>query len=217
MIFSGRLQAEDRIQTQQLSTDWAVSRTPMRDAIWRLSTEGLLEVRPRVGVYVRKISIEEAFEVHRIKRALEPLMASWAAERGELEERRALHGSMVLLHGAADRHDVVEYVELLEGRRQAMLAAGRSRVLADQFKGIDGRIRLIRFRNLGQPNVLSQSVAEHQRIADAILAGDATAAFDAMSYHMLQAENRMIRAWKRIGSADRRDVPGDNSTNTGNS
>lgn len=191
LIYSGELAPGERIGVQELAERFGLSRTPVRDALWHLNSEGLLRIAPRVGVFVRQIPPQEVLEVYRMKGALEPIMASWAAERGTVAERTQFHRSMTALRRMARSGDVEGYVDLLEERRQSLLDMARSAVLADELAVIDGRVRMLRHRNLSQPGALRVSVRQHGEVAAAVHAGDAQRAFDAMSAHMLDATARV--------------------------
>ncbi|MBB4699384.1 DNA-binding GntR family transcriptional regulator [Sphaerisporangium siamense] len=191
LIYNGTMASGARISTDELAERFGVSRTPVRDALQQLSVEGLVTITPRVGVFVREISPQEITDVYQIKTALEPMMAAWAAERGTPEQRAAFRGAFDELERLARSDNVQEYVRALEERREALLAMARSDGLRDSFAVLDGRVRLLRFRNLSQPGRLIESAAQHRSIAEAIEAGDPDAAYIAMRDHMLDATARV--------------------------
>ncbi|WP_028924998.1 GntR family transcriptional regulator, partial [Pseudonocardia acaciae] len=157
----------------------------------QLSVEGLVKITPRVGVFVREISVQEITDVYQIKTALEPLMASWAAERGSEEQRVAFHESLTDLEQAANHDDVPSYVRLLEQRREALLAMAASDGLRDALGVLAGRVRLLEFRDLSQAGRLAESATQHRAIADAIAAGDPEAAYTAMQAHLQHSTVRI--------------------------
>ena len=176
-----------------MADELGISRTPMQAAAWQLSVEGLVAIRPRVGVYVREIPPREILEVHRIKRALEPLIAAWAASRATPTEHNLLRDNLECLRVAAERENVVEYVTLLEQRIIHLTTAAHTSVMAIVFAVLDGRIRLVRYQNLSQPRSLPRSLKQHERIAVAIEKRDPQAAFLAMEMHLKDAERRVMR------------------------
>lgn len=192
MIHTGAIVPGQRILLEELSSQFGVSKTPLRDALNVLRGEGLIEIVPRVGVYVREISEEEIKEVYEAKGALEPLAARRAAQRGTASQREQFGASMQDLLHAAQADDVPRYVQLLELRRERLMEMAGSDVLRDLFAVIDGRVRLMRYRNLSQPGHLASSVQQHQRVADAVVAGDPDEAFAAMRDHMRDAYQRVL-------------------------
>lgn len=188
---SGELGPGARVPVQELAQRYGLSTTPVREAAWQLSSEGLLEVVPRIGIFVRSITVQEALDIYELKAALEPLLARWAAERSTPEERRQFAERFQALAEAAQRGDVGEYVRLVEERRATLMSMARSSALSDEFSVIDGRVRLLRFQNLSQPGTLAASCSQHQRLAEAIGSGDASAAVARMSEHMTDAGARV--------------------------
>jgi DNA-binding GntR family transcriptional regulator len=194
LIYSGALKADDRVEVQNIAVALGTSRTPVRDAAWQLATEGLIEVQARVGFFVRHISAAEILDIYDIRLALEPLMAASAALRSTESERSAFQKSLSQLQAAQRRARVRDYVLIIEQRRQALLDMSRSRALIETLKGLDGRIRLLRIRNLSLPGVLSASLEQHTAIANAVALGDPRGAFATMRDHMVHARNRMREA-----------------------
>lgn len=182
-----------KINVEELARDFGVSRTPVRDALARLEAEGLVSIVPRVGVYVRRVPLSEVVEVYAIKEAVEPIMAEWATERGTKSERQAFYDSTKKLADLAGDGDTAAYVDFVVERRLTLMEMARSTVLTDVFRSIDGRVRLLRFRNLHQSARKKASVREHTAIARAIRDGDAALARDLMQQHVRSARESLAR------------------------
>jgi DNA-binding GntR family transcriptional regulator len=182
-----------KINVEELAQEFGVSRTPVRDALGRLEAEGLVHVVPRVGVYVRKIGLTEVLEVYAIKEAVEPVMAQWATERGSQSQREDFYQSARKLADLSVAGDVGEYVSFVVERRLQLMEMAGSTVLTDVFRSIDGRVRLLRFKNLHQPSRIESSLREHQAIARAVRAGDAQLAYDLTQKHVRSARESLAR------------------------
>lgn len=193
LIHSDILKAGEKAGIDSLATRLGLSSTPIREALKRLETEGLVEIAPRVGVYVRVIPEAEVREVYALKECLEPLMVQWATLNGSDEEHRDLLRSSEELIRIAQRGDVREYVDLIEARRQAMLISARSAVLGDLLQAIEGRVRLLRHRNLSQPDRMRQSAQEHKRIALAISGRDVELATNLARAHVQSATTSLLK------------------------
>ena len=89
-ILSGELKPGDRLNTNQLSQRLGVSRTPVREALNRLTSVGLVENIPHRGAFVRKLSIEEIIEIYYIRAALEGIAARLATRNLKPEDTRHL-------------------------------------------------------------------------------------------------------------------------------
>lgn len=190
-LHRGELSPGDRVLTEALAQELDISRTPIRDALWQLEREGLVTINPRVGVFVRHISPIEIADIYRIKQAIEPLMAEWAAERAPASARNRYFEAVTGLKVVADAGDVDHYIDQLEQCRAELLRLARSAPMADIIGSIDGRVRLMRFRDLSQVRLLAQSAEHHLTVATAILEGDGERAFDAMRIHMVDVAKRL--------------------------
>jgi DNA-binding GntR family transcriptional regulator len=92
-ILDGRFAVGERLYESKIAEQLGISRNPVRESFRRLQQDGLVDVRPRGGIYVASISIEEADDIYRVRGALEGLAARLAAERitgSELEELKSL-------------------------------------------------------------------------------------------------------------------------------
>lgn len=72
MIVDGRLPAGERISEVHLAQQMGVSRTPLREALARLSTEGALDAFPRIGYFVRPLTVSEFEQIYSIRPILDP-------------------------------------------------------------------------------------------------------------------------------------------------
>jgi GntR family transcriptional regulator, rspAB operon transcriptional repressor len=192
-IHSGEFQPGVKLSIDGLASELGVSRTPVRDAVGQLEREGLVTIASRVGVFVRRLTRSEAADICRIKEAVEPLMARWAAERAPAGRRAAYRDAVAQLQAAAEDGDADLYVKHMERCRRELLELAGSSPLRDVLDVIDGRVRLLRYRNLRQPGTLPVSAGQHERIAAAVAAGDGDAAFAAMRDHQRDAARRMAQ------------------------
>ncbi len=193
LINSGQLAPGAKVVIDKVAAQLGMSSTPVRDAFKRLQTEGLVDIVPRVGVYIREIPADEVRDVYAIKELLEPLMVRLATLRGTPEQRESLLSSSAALLSLSEQGDVDKYVNLVEERRVLLLAMAESEVLREVFRAIDGRVRLLRYRNLAQPGRTNESAIEHDRIGRAISAGDPEEAGALAGYHVESATRWLNR------------------------
>jgi DNA-binding GntR family transcriptional regulator len=86
----GSLAAESRIVEQDLAAEFNVSRTPIREAIRRLASEGLLVSVPNLGTFVKRFSLADVREMFEIREVLEGLAYRNAVERFDDDDRTEL-------------------------------------------------------------------------------------------------------------------------------
>src|SRR6478672_3410109 len=70
-ILDGRLDEHSRLTEEFLSTQLGISKSPIREALNRLETEGLIKIEPRKGAYLRRLSPDEVTELYDLREALE--------------------------------------------------------------------------------------------------------------------------------------------------
>src|SRR5215469_14007133 len=70
-ILEGRLDEDSRLTEEFLSTQLGISKSPIREALNRLETEGLIRIEPRKGAYLRRLSVDEVAELYDLREALE--------------------------------------------------------------------------------------------------------------------------------------------------
>jgi len=186
------------ILEQDLASMFGVSRTPVREALVRLESDGLVDVVPRHGMRVLPLSLSDMKEIYEILSSLESKAAELAAQRhlppAAVEPLdRAAHD----MAAALDRDDLegwadadarfhITLIELCGNRRLASMVMN----CWDQAH----RARMITLRLRPKPVA---STREHLAIVDAIKNGDARAAYDLYREHRERAGDAMIDVLRR--------------------
>lgn len=162
-----------------------ISRTPLREALSRLTAEGLTAAGGR-GVVVTDISLEDIDELFELRETLEGKAAALAAQRGDTAIFRGLREELLdapALLNSPDpaRHDYYELVGRLDA---AIDAAISNSYLAQAMRSL--RVHLVRVRRLAADDQarLTAAAAEHAAIAEAIAEGNARLAEAATTVHL---------------------------------
>ena len=100
-IISGRIPVDTAIRQDALAAELGVSKIPLREALARLETEGLLVSHPNRGYFVRPLSYDEVEEVYALRLKLEPEAVGIASTMARDADRRAAHDALVALDNAA--------------------------------------------------------------------------------------------------------------------
>lgn len=181
-----------------------VSRSVLREAVKMLTTKGLLNARPRQGTWVepetnwnlldpdvlrwfleRKFSPTLLLEFTQVRLAIEPMAASMAARLATDEAKAAIVAALGRMKAAERGED--DPLESDIAFHVAILRASGNRFLTQMRDLIDVALRTsIRLTNR-RKGVRLASIADHQKVSDAILAGDADGASRAMRALMLEA------------------------------
>ena len=183
-IVTGRLLPNERLVEADLTRRLGVGRSAVRAALARLEHEGLVELEPHRGARVRRVALAEAVEILQARAALEGLAVRQAAARAtaeDVDDLRAILAEMRRLLDAGDLLAASDANALLHDRlRRIGGHATANRLIAEL------RSQLVRFeyRTILVPGRSRHSLAEHTAIVDAVAAGNADAAEEAMRVHL---------------------------------
>lgn len=167
-----------------LAAELNVSRTPVRAALNRLASEGLMTIVPNKGFFRQPLDIEVVRSLFEVRMAIEVLAVRLLCERASPEELRALRDewSRIKPREADAAPEVV--VEADEAFHLALARAGRNKELLRLLGELNARIRFIRTVAMERPRYRDGSFVDHNRILDAIEARDSEVAADLMSRHI---------------------------------
>ena len=174
------------IQQAALARDLGISTTPLREALRRLMTEGLVELDARRDARVTRLTAEEARDLFEIRRSLDPLAAGLAAERRTRED-------LAVIRAKADELRPLRTdpgsAELATHRRfhVAIYSASHNELLVQTLDGLWDKADRYRRRALEDGRTdedLDRTHTEHLALVDAIAAGDSDTAAAVMLAHV---------------------------------
>jgi len=183
-IFTGRLKPGDRLDEQSLAQRFNVSRTPVREALRQLSASHLIEVRPRQGAVVAVITLPRLIEMFEIMAELEGMCARLAARRMTEAERQALQTIIAEADQFAEQVDLDAYYTNNRQFHDAIYNGSHNHVLEEMTRSLHNRTAPYRRHQLNRPGRIHESLAEHKKVVEAILAVDPEAAGKAMNRHV---------------------------------
>ena len=183
LILSGALAPGSRIGQEELAARFAVSRIPVRGALARLESDGLVVLKPSSGAWVAKLDLEECLEIYRIRERIEPLALCEAVPLMSETDIAALEA---LVEDMVESADTETFLRL---DRQFHLAsyrrAGMAQLLAmiERFWNTTQHYRRAFTKLLGRErNWIIH--AEHRLIVDAIRRRDADGAGNLLMEHI---------------------------------
>ena len=190
-ILEGRLEPGAELAEVALAEQLGVSRGPIREAIGRLASEGLVTVRPRRGAVVRSLSKEEFLELYQVREALERMAVQLAVPRLTPEQLAELGALNEAMDGHAARGEVAEFFEANLGFHRRLLEASGNAKLQELYRQLLGQIGRYRMRSLTLRGNLQRSVAEHASILRAAKRGDAERAAQLAAEHIRVPQRRL--------------------------
>jgi DNA-binding GntR family transcriptional regulator len=184
-IMSGIANPDEPLSERKFADSLEIGRTPVREAMRDLVRDGLLEVSPARGTYVRSFTTQEVCELYEVRQGLEGLAAELAAQRGATPELKA-YGPLfrhTLEH--PDNHDPEEVYDTGARFHLDLCRAAGNRQLLSIYQPLRLRFQLA----LALPRYFDharvhESVAEHLGILEAIEAGDSSAARRLICEHL---------------------------------
>jgi len=183
-----------RVSIDGLSRELAVSPTPVREALARLESDGLVVKEPLKGYRATSLLTREEFDdLYQFRRLIEPWAARKAAERITPEGAAQLRREMASAEPpVTDDYEGYKALTAHDTRFHALLArlSGSEQVRV-AFERTHCHLHIFRLhfdRDIG-----TEAVAEHRRIAEAVVAGDADAAEAAMLAHLESAMRQRLR------------------------
>ncbi|HEY6147344.1 MAG TPA: GntR family transcriptional regulator [Thermoanaerobaculia bacterium] len=191
-IVDGRLPAGERVNEVHLAASLGVSRTPLREALGRLTAEGALTSSPRLGFFVQPLTEEEFRQIYPIRAILDPEALRLAGVPPR-ERIAALERRNAALASADDAHKVISrddawHLELLAGCPNRVLVG-----LIEQFMR---RTRRYEIAYMRERRHVGTATNEHGRILAALRARNLPRACEALRRNM-ESGVEPILAWLR--------------------
>lgn len=173
-----------------------VSRTPLREALSRLTADGLVATQAGHGLVVTDISTENIRELFEVRRALEESAAQLAAERGSAETFEALEREFLAVAGVLEDGDPRRsaYYDLVRRFDDALDDAVGNPYLVAAMTSLRTHLSRIRRHFIDDEDRLRDAAREHLTIVQAILARDSQLAAHATHVHLHHAMRSALKA-----------------------
>lgn len=172
------------LRERALAERLGVSRTPLRDALKALATEGLVAIEPKRGAVVAPFSEAAVAEKLDVLAALEGFAGERAAEEAteaEIAEVRALHHDLL---AAFERRDRTAYFHLNQAIHRALVAAARNATLTALHAQLNSQLYAYRWRGSADLTLWTTAIAEHAQLVDLLSRRDAAGLSAALRAHV---------------------------------
>jgi DNA-binding GntR family transcriptional regulator len=186
-IASGSLPAGAALDEQDLANRFGASRTPVREALRQLSVSGLVDMRPRRGVIVTRLTPAQIMDMFETTAEIEAMCVRLATYRITPLERSHLLDLHESSRALVERGDIDAYDAFNTNFHEAIYNATHNGFMAEQAAAIRARLKSFRRTQLRQSDRIARSREEHGGIMVAIAQGDGEEASRRMRAHMLNA------------------------------
>ena len=189
MIVAGDLAPGARLNERVLCEQLGISRTPLREALKMLASEGLVELLPNRGAIVTTLTLAKVREIFAVMAALEALAGDLACRNitpAQLNELRALHYQMLAHHA---RGELAPYFKCNQEIHAKIAEASGNATLAATYRHLNAHVRRARFMaNLSQER-WDKAVEEHEAMLEALARRDGARLQQQLREHL---GNKMI-------------------------
>jgi DNA-binding GntR family transcriptional regulator len=199
-LLAGEFPVGRRLGEERLATLLDVSRTPVREALHRLHTEGLVERHPDGGFVPAVPDVTTMRTLYEVRVGLEVQALRRPAAMGtthDLAAIEALHAEWRTF-GYDDHAPSPDFVLLDESFHLALAEAAGNHVLVEFLRTVNERIRLVRMQDFLTGDRIRETVAQHLGIAEAVLLGETETAVGRFESHLAESlrvvEERTMRA-----------------------
>ena len=173
MLIEGQIAPGAKLNERELCERLHVSRTPLREAIKALASEGLVDLLPNRGAVAVRLDETDVMHAFELLATLEGMSGELAAQRigdPELTEIRAMHYEM---RAAYERRDLSAYYRFNARIHRAINEAAQNPLLATTYRTVNARVQSLRFRTNQNEKKWKLAMKEHEAMIDALAERDA--------------------------------------------
>lgn len=192
-IFAHELPPGTWIDEQKLAEQYGISRTPLREALKVLASEGLVELKPRRGCYVTEISRQDLDDIFPLMAMLEGRCAAESVRRAKPADLAALVAIHDKLEAAARDGRIDAFFEANQEFHRKIQELSGNRWLLSVIQDLRKVLKLSRMHSLSLEGRLQQSLDEHRAILASMQAGDAVKAEKLMHDHLLSGREALAK------------------------
>jgi GntR family transcriptional regulator, rspAB operon transcriptional repressor len=191
-----------RLQLDELAEKLDVSATPIKDAVNRLASEGLIDVRARSGTFVSSISVDDLAEALEVRCALESHSALTAAQRATEKDIAKLTSLVEVMRAPIlNNEDRVHHEQQNREFHQRIVELSGNRKLIDLYNGLNTHITMARVHHTSEAwrGRLDQEMREHEEILQHLKARSGVALAEVLRAHITAAATALIEDIRRNG------------------
>jgi DNA-binding GntR family transcriptional regulator len=192
-IYAHELAPGAWVDEQTIATEYGISRTPLREALKVLASEGLVTLKPRRGCYVTELSEQDLDEIFPVMALLEGRCAHEATRKATDDDLKLLADIHADLERHAAANDADHFFEANQQFHDALQELAGNRWLGQLVEETRKFIKLTRRDSLNLAGRLRESLAEHRKILAAVQQNDPEAAARCMHEHILSGRAALAK------------------------
>jgi len=182
-----------RLDERKLAQDFGISRTPVREAMAQLESEGFVRSVPRRGIYVVRKTKREVIEMITVWAALESMAARLITQTATDEEIAGLRKMFATFENGKLRAHLDEYSDVNIEFHQTIIRLSHNAVLIDLAENLFTHMRMIRRKTIGEKDRADRSIRDHMNIIEALEARATDRAEELVRDHALGLADHVAR------------------------
>ncbi len=182
-----------RLDERKLAQDFGISRTPVREAMAQLESEGFVRLVPRRGIYVVRKTKREVIEMITAWAALEGMAARLITQNASDEEISGLRKMFATFEKGKHRAHLDEYSDVNIEFHQTIIRLSHNRVLINLAENLFTHMRMIRRKTIGEKDRVDRSIQDHMNIIEALEARSTSRAEELVRDHALGLADHVAR------------------------
>ena len=199
-ILNGYFEAGEKLDQDLIAEELEVSRTPVREAVRKLESEGFIELRPHYGAFIATVSQRDIHQVFEVRGLLEAEIVRQVTPLIPQSVLDELDNSLVETQAQVDAGDIAKHFENDVSFHETIASFAENRLLKEVLDGITNRISLVRRFAQSKPGPhLSESLKEHRAILQAMRRRDLEQAAELMAAHLKESALRIQELARSAG------------------
>lgn len=190
-IINHQLWPGDKLSDLHLSTDLGVSRTPVREALYRLAQDGIVRFESRRGFFVAAFSQVDVREIYDLRTALEVLAVRLALPHITVDELNGAQADLDAVRErvvSGDERGSDAFLAVDRAFHQTIIRAAHNQRLQTMIGSLQAQLGVFQVYGIHFRTILERSIEHHQAILYALRQGDGTAAERAMERHIQEVK-----------------------------
>lgn len=201
-IIRNELKPEMRLKETHIGQQLGISRAPVREALRFLESEGLVINRPRKGFTVAPLKLRQALDIYEVRLLLEGTMAAMAATNADEDSIRELQEIVASMNEAVSQGNVLAYIHSDIEFHRCIYKSTKNDVLIEMMNSLWKKCKRYLYVTNSQSGEMEDSVQKHQRLADAIIEGDAELARRISLQSLEEAKQLLVTSLRAAGIGD---------------
>jgi DNA-binding GntR family transcriptional regulator len=205
-IISFEYEPGQRLVERDLCERFEVSRTVIREVLRHLEAEGLIDLVPNRGPIVSITTADDAKALYEVREALEERAARACAERATPAQKNRLRRALAGVEAAYRKRSLTEKLAAKDEFYRVLCEGAGNPVITSMLRTIQARVQMLRGLSLNTEGRAEESLAELQRVVDAIDRGDGEAAAAEVAEHVRNAGRVAIQRLSELEEGSREAV-----------